>query len=80
MMWMVRRGSVALMAAGLAVGWALVLAATPVLRTILFGVSVLDPSSHLTGIGLLCAAAIAASLPPAIRAARIDPAQSLRAE
>jgi putative ABC transport system permease protein len=79
-MWMVVRGSLGVLGGGLAIGGLVVLATTPILRTILYGVTTLDIPSHLAGVGLLCAAAVAASLPPALRAARTDPARSLRAE
>ena len=72
--------SAVLVVAGLAGGVGLALAVSRLLRTLLFGVRPGDP---LTIAGMAVAIAVAAflaSLPPALRAARIDPVVALREE
>jgi ABC-type lipoprotein release transport system permease subunit len=71
---------VALAAAGVAVGGALALAAVRLLRAFLWGVTPTDPLTF-TGVGLaVVSVALLASLAPALRILRIDPARTLRAE
>lgn len=68
------------MVAGLAIG----LLVAPVfafgLSRSLYDVRPLDPVTFVTLPALLVAVAVIASLAPAIRATRVDPAHSLRAE
>lgn len=66
--------------AGLIAGLALSALLTQALRAFLYNVSPLDPPAMLSGLGALLLASAAASLLPALRAARVDPMQSLRAE
>jgi len=74
-------GEVAPLAAGGAVvGVAGALAAGPLLRSLLFGVSPWDPISVVAAPALLGAVALAAASLPARRAARVDPMVSLRNE
>jgi hypothetical protein len=74
-------GEVAPLAAGGALaGVAAALAAGPLLRSLLFGVSPWDPVSVLAAPALLGAVALAAATLPARRAARVDPMVSLRNE
>ena len=54
--------------------------ASQVIVTLLFGVSRLDPVTYLGVVALLLCVAAIASWVPAWRAARIDPAITLRAE
>ena len=63
---------------GAAVGLGGALAATRVLRTLLFGVAPADPLTFVVGVALLAAAAIVASWLPARRAANVDPIEALR--
>ena len=56
------------------------LAAARVLRSLLFGVTPTDPVAILTGALLLAGVALAASLWPAARAVRVDPALVLRSD
>ncbi|HYZ86702.1 MAG TPA: FtsX-like permease family protein, partial [Bryobacteraceae bacterium] len=49
-------------------------------RSMVFGVSALDPASLAVSCSLLAATAIAAACAPAIRASRVDPAAALREE
>ncbi len=67
-------------AAGLAVGMVLALFAVRVLQSQLYGVRVYDPVTLATVPMSLALIAIAASFLPALRIARIDPAETLRAE
>lgn len=65
---------------GLAIGVVAALAATRVLRGLLFGVAPNDPVNLGIAIAVLSAAALLACYGPARRAARIDPMVALRAE
>lgn len=64
--------------AGLATGLVLSLACGPVLRSYLYGLSPLDPVAYVGVTLLLVTAAALATLAPARRACRIDPAVTLR--
>ena len=70
----------ALVAGGLAAGFALYAAAAPFLRAFLYGVTTTDPLTLVGATLALAATASLASWIPARRAARIDPADALRAE
>jgi predicted permease len=65
---------------GVAAGLACSFFTLRILRSALFGVTPLDPVTLIAVPLLLVAIAAAASLLPALRIARIDPAQTLRAE
>jgi putative ABC transport system permease protein len=65
---------------GVAIGVAGAVAATQAIVAMLFGVSRLDPVTYLGVIGLLAGVAMLACGVPAWRAARVDPASTLRAE
>jgi putative ABC transport system permease protein len=65
---------------GVGVGLATALAVTRVLSSLLFGVSAADPYLFGGTAVILAAVAVLASYLPAKRAARIDPAISLRYE
>ena len=66
--------------AGVLVGVAGALAATRLLRSLLFEVAPTDPAAFAAAVALLSAVALAAAYLPARRAARVDPAVALRAE
>ena len=73
-------GGLRLAIGGVLVGLAVAAASTPVLASLLYGVSPFDPLTFV-GIGVLIAAvALLASCVPARRALRIDPSDALRAE
>jgi predicted permease len=72
--------SVAIVCVGLAVGLAAGLAGARVVQSLLFGVKPTDWDAIVVPALTLLAAAILAAVPPAIRAARIDPARTLRSE
>ncbi|HEU4563113.1 MAG TPA: ABC transporter permease [Gemmatimonadaceae bacterium] len=65
---------------GLAAGLVAALAATRVMRTLLFGVSAGDPLTFGAITIVLGAIALLAAVLPARRAARVDPIEALRAE
>jgi putative ABC transport system permease protein len=67
-------------AAGAVIGLALSALLGPLLRTVLFGVEPLDPVTFVSVTIVLALAAAASTAGPAWRAARIDPAVTLRAD
>jgi predicted permease len=78
--WLVLRQAFLLVAAGLAVGLPGAVAASRLVRGLLFGIDPLDPATLVAAALLMLAvAALAASL-PARRAARIPPMSALRGE
>jgi predicted permease len=79
-LWMVFRESLTLMAAGLAVGIPLVVAASGLIRTMLFDVSPNDPAIVGAAMVVLVAVGALASYLPAWRASRVDPLTALRDE
>jgi ABC-type antimicrobial peptide transport system permease subunit len=72
--------SAVLTAIALLVGAAGAFALTRFLRTLVFGVSAYDPATLAAVAALMSAVAILATLMPAWRAARTDPALALRSE
>lgn len=78
--WMVLRGSVALVAGGCAVGLGAAIALGRLVRTLLFGVHPLDVVTLLLTPVILLAIAAAAAYWPARRAASVDPMKALRYE
>ena len=77
---MVLANGLTLSAVALAVGLTLSLAATPLLRSLLIGVSPWDPTTFVAICAVLCAATVLASWVPASRATRVDPVVALRHE
>lgn len=65
---------------GIAAGFAIYAATAPLLRSFLYGVTPSDPPTLLGATAVLLGTAAVASWLPARRAARMDPAQSLRAD
>jgi len=65
---------------GVAIGLCGGVAATRAIATLLFGVSRFDPATYAGVIALLVGVSAIACGVPAWRAARIDPAATLRAE
>jgi ABC-type antimicrobial peptide transport system permease subunit len=63
---------------GLVIGLAGAFAATRVLKSLVFGVSTTDPLTFVAAAALLALVALAASLVPAWRVTRLDPALTLR--
>jgi predicted permease len=66
--------------AGLAIGLALTSVVSRVLTTMLYGVKAIDPGTYIAALIAIAVVAFAAAAAPAIRAARIDPVEALRAE
>ena len=66
--------------AGVLVGAALAIAAAVSLRAVIHGIPALDPASLAGAAVVMLAVAVAASLFPARRAARVDPSTALREE
>jgi len=77
---MVVGGGLRMALLGVALGLAGALVATRVLASLVYGVSTTDPLTLAATAALLLGAAALASWVPAMRAARVDPAVSLRAE
>jgi ABC-type antimicrobial peptide transport system permease subunit len=65
---------------GVACGLVVALAATRLLRSILFHVSPMDPLTYAAACLALCAAAALASYIPSRRTATVNPVEALRAE
>jgi putative ABC transport system permease protein len=79
-LWAVQRQCLRMVFLGLGVGLVLAAGASRLLSTFLFQVSPLDPSTFALVAAGLGVAALFASLVPALRATRVDPANTLRWE
>jgi len=77
---MILRNGVSLAAAGVAIGMVMALAAAPLIRSLLNGVSPRDPLIFVTISLILLTATSVASWIPAHRATRVDPNATLRCE
>ena len=77
---MVLGEAIGLAVAGVAAGGAASLAFTRYLNSLLYGVQASDPVTYGTASLAVAVAALAAACLPAMRATRVDPARSLRAE
>jgi predicted permease len=66
--------------AGVVIGLAAAAGLTRLMKSLLFGISTLDPVIYLTTPAVLIAAAVVASYLPARRASRIDSSEALRLE
>jgi putative ABC transport system permease protein len=78
--WMVLRQVLVLVGAGLTIGVGVVLALGPLLTSVLFGVSPIDPLTVGTTTAVLGAVALTAAWWPAAVASRVDPVVALRDE
>jgi putative ABC transport system permease protein len=74
------RHGLALAAIGVAIGLPVSAALTRLMKSLLFGISTLDPLAFAAAAAVLVFAAALASFLPARRAAAVDPAETLRAE
>src|SRR5262249_30942024 len=79
-LWMILRDVMRLVLAGVVVGVPAALAASQLLRSMLFGLSATDPLSLTLVVLLLAAVALLAGLIPARRATQVDPMVALRYE
>jgi ABC-type antimicrobial peptide transport system permease subunit len=73
-------GALGLVAAGIAFGLLGAFFLTRVLASLLFGVRPIDPIALSAAALLMLIVALLASAGPAVRAARVDPARTLRSE
>jgi predicted permease len=80
LLWMFVRSALVLTGVGTAVGLGAAAALMRLMRTLLFGISPLDPVTFTAVPVVLIAAAALASYLPARRTAAIDPVEALRAE
>jgi predicted permease len=78
--WMFVRSALVLTAIGVAIGLGAAAALTQLMKSLLFGVSPIDPLTYAAIPIVLAACAAVASYLPARRAASIDPVVALRAE
>jgi putative ABC transport system permease protein len=76
----VLRQALVLTGIGLVIGLAFGAAAAQLLRSLLFGISAVDPLTFGGAAVLFVAVALAASYVPARRATRLDPVTALRSE
>jgi len=76
-LWLIVREGLSLGAAGVAAGLALTVAAAFGVRHLLFGISPADPVTLGTSIAIVVAVTFAASIIPAVAAARIEPRAAL---
>ncbi len=76
----VTSGLLGMVSLGLFVGLATGIACGHVVKSLLFEVKATDPGAVVGPLIILLSVAILAALPPAIRAVRVDPAQTLRSE
>jgi putative ABC transport system permease protein len=76
----VARRSLGCAALGIAIGCVGAAVATRLMTGLLFGVSATDPLTFFSAAGALAITAVLASYLPALRAARVAPATTLRAD
>jgi predicted permease len=79
-LWIVLRGILGLVIAGVAIGIAFAAASSRVLESLLFGLKAFDPTVMALAIFAMAAVALFAGYLPARRATRIDPMTALRYE
>ena len=78
--WLFVRYGLALAGAGAAIGLAAAAGLTRLMKSVLFGISPVDPLTYTAVPLVLVAATVLASYLPARRAAAVDPVETLRAE
>jgi predicted permease len=78
--WMFVRSALLLTTAGVAIGGGTAAVLMQLMKSLLFGISPLDPFTYITVPLILAVSAALASYLPARRAAAVDPVEALRAE
>ena len=78
--WMIVRDGLAIAVPGVLIGAACAWAAARLVRARLYGIAPSDPRTLLIAAAIFLAAALAASLVPALRASRVAPVEALREE
>ena len=78
--WMFIRSALVLTGIGVAIGLAAAAGLMRLMKSLLFGVSPLDPFTYVSVLIVLAASAVLASYLPARRAAAVNPVEALRAE
>jgi ABC-type antimicrobial peptide transport system permease subunit len=78
--WMFIRSALLLTGSGIAIGLAAAAGLMRLMKSLLFGVSPLDPLTYFSVLTVLAASAVLASYLPARRAAQVNPVEALRAE
>jgi predicted permease len=79
-LWHILREALALVSAGILVGLPVTMALTQLVRSMVFGLELVDPMALLFAAAVLVAVAALAGLLPAFRASRVDPMVALRYE
>lgn len=79
-LWQVLRETLALVFVGVLIGLPVAIAATQLVRSMLFGLELVDPVALAFASVVLVAVAALAGLVPALRASRVDPMVALRYE
>lgn len=78
--WMFIRSALLLTGSGIAIGLAAAAGLMRLMKSLLFGVSPLDPFTYVSVLIVLAASAVLASYLPARRAAAVNPVEALRAD
>jgi putative ABC transport system permease protein len=78
--WMFIRSALLLTGIGIVIGLTASTGLTRLMKSLLFGVSLMDPFTYVSVLIILLASAALASYLPARRAAAVDPVEALRAE
>ena len=78
--WMFVRSALLLTGVGMVLGLVAAAGLAQLMKSLLFGISPIDPLTYLAVVAVLGSVALVASYPPARRAAAVDPVEALRAE
>jgi putative ABC transport system permease protein len=78
--WMFVRSALLLTGVGVALGVVAAAGLTQLMKSLLFGISPIDPLTYVAVVAVLGGVAVVASCLPARRAAAVNPVEALRAE